>query len=332
MPVRALIYGTVAPEPPVIVEPSPTPAPPAPDWPYVEWVPNGGPSLTLSKHIYAGIMLGGVDDDGRTVIGLDMPPQEEFDTPLPAGGDLFNGRRWAARQIGLPIVIHADTLDELEGYRRELMASFNPTRGNGVLTIAYPGGERRSIDAAYSSGLDVAEIGRAGFPYRDSFTVVLKARNPFPYGTERSLLFEPSQSYSFFAPPGDPVNVFYISSSTTTGDSTVVIDGDVNVFPGWGLDGPIATATLRNRDTGKTLSLTPNIVNGQNLIVRTDPATPASQKFTIGGVNVWAAVAGDWPVMWSLQPGSNRVTVLFTGTVPDQSAITMTYRPRYLTA
>lgn len=333
MAIRSLLNGVVLQPPPVIVEPSPLPAPPMPDWPFVQWTPAGGSTITLSRHIASGIMLGGVDDDARTVIGLDMPPQEEFDTQLPAGGELLNGRRWAARQIGLPVVIHADTLDELEEHRRELMGSFNPVRGEGVLTVAYPNGRRRSLDAAYSSGLDVAEVGRAGYPYRDSFTIILKARNPFPYGPELSVPFEPQQSYSFYAPPGDPVAVFYISSSTTTGDSTVEIDGEVEVYPVWTITGPVATATLRNRDTGRTLQLTPNLVAGQTLTVRTDPATVASQKFTREtGANVWSTAAGDWPVMWSLVPGSNRVSVLFTGTVPMQSSIVMTYRPSYLSA
>lgn len=329
MPLRHL-YREVEPPPP-IVEPSPTPAPPAPPVPYIEWTPTGGPTLILSEAAPSGIMLGGVDSADRTIVGLDMPPQEEFDTLLPGGGELSNGRRWAARPFALPVVIHADDLSELEGYRRQLMGSFNPVRGEGVFTVAYPMGTRRHLDAKYSSGLDVAEIGRAGYPYRDSYMINMKARDPFPYGDEQTITFRPPETREFFAPPGDP-NTFYLSNATTSGDVTVFIDGEVVAYPEWAIAGPCTTATLRNRDTGKTLTLTPNLAAGQVLIIRTDPRTSPTQKFTRSGSNVWNSVAGQFPVLWSLQPGENRITVQLGGTSSGQSYAKITYRPRYLNA
>lgn len=328
MPLRPLLLPP--PTPPVIVPPSPEPAPPPPAREYVEWTPAGGPSLVLSQHAYEGIMLGAIGEAYPAIIGLDMPPQEEFDTPLPGGGEMANGRRWAARNIALPVVIHADSPDQLREYRRQLMGWFNPARGDGVLTFAYPDGTRRFLDATYSSGLDVAEYGRTGYPYIDSFTITLKARNPFPYGPQETITFEPPQNFQFFAPPGDP-NVYYISSGTSSGDVDITIDGEVNVNPEWVLGGPMTTATLRNRDTNKTLSLTPNLSVNQTLTVRTNPRTPPDEKFVReNGANVWASVAGQFPVLWSLQPGVNQVTVDLAGVVPNQSFAQLRYRPRYL--
>lgn len=287
--------------------------------------------MVLSQTVSAGIHLGGENSPG-VLLGLDLPPQEEFDTPLPAGGELALGRRWGARSISLPVVIHADTLDALEAYRRELATSFNPARGEGVLVLSYPNGDRRRISAQYSSGLDVAEKGRQGGGlYYDLYTIILKARDPFPYGDQQELLFNAPEVYEFFAPPGDPENVFYISSGTTTGDSTIIVDSEVDTWPVWQLGGPITSATLRNRDTGKTLTLSPNLSIGETLIVRMDPRTPARDRITKAGVNVWVGVAGNFPVFWSLQPGSNRITIVLNGTTPDSYA-RMTYRPRYLVA
>jgi hypothetical protein len=201
-----------------------------------------------------------------------------------------------------------------------------------VLTIAYPDGTRRHIDATYSSGLDIADSGRTGYPYQDAYTLILRARDPFPYGDLQTVRFDPPQSYQFFAPPGDP-NVFYISSATTSGDAEVVIDGEVDVYGEWVLGGPMTTATLRNRNTNKTLSLTPNLSVNQTLTVRMDPRTPPTRKFTREtGASVWSSVAGQFPIMWSLQPGLNRVTVNLSGTVPGQSFGELRYRPRYLSA
>lgn len=334
MPLIASVT-TVEP-PPVVVPPVVTPAPPVPAKEFFTWTPSGGPELILTEASESGVFLGGIDDSERSVIGLDMPPQEEFDTQLPGGGELANGRRWLARPFQLPIVIAADTLDGeggLEQHRRALMASFNPVRGDGEFMVAYPSGERRYLKASYSSGLDVAESGRRGHPYRDGWIVTMKARDPFPYGDEKRVVFDPPQNFQFFAPPGDP-NVYYISSSNTTGDATVVIEGEVDVAPEFHMTGPVATATLRNRDTGKTLQITPNLTSGQTLIIRTNPRTPMAQKVVRNGANAWTQVIGaaNFPVFWTLRPGSNQVTVLLTGTVPGQSSCELRYRPRFLNA
>lgn len=329
---------------PLLVPATPAVIPPTPPAPlpatvpaasaFVTWTPAGGATRILSATAPFGIMLGGVGGPG-SIIGLDMPAEEQFDTDLAVGnGQLMNHRRFATRQVALPIVIHADQLEQLETYRRELLADFNPVSGEGVLTLAYPDGSRRHLNARYSSGLDVAEQGRMGGPlYFDSYVMILKARDPLPYGDEQSITFDPPEDFQFFAPPGDPQAVVYISSSTTTGDSTVKIDGEVEVWPEWRLRGPITTAQLRNRDTGKTLDLTPNLSAGQTLTIRTDPRTPPLRKFTREtAVSVWSSVAGQFPVMWSLLPGDNDVTVLLAGTVPGQSSATLTYRPRFLSS
>jgi len=335
MPLLASV-STTAP-PPVVVPPSPTPAPPPFDKEYFTWTPNGGPAMILSDAAPSGAFMGGLGDDGRSVIGLDMPPQEEFDTQLVGGGELANGRRWMARPFALPIVIASDTLDGdmgLEQHRRALMASFNPARGDGEFMVAYPGGVRRYLVASYSSGLDVAERGRAGYPYQDGWIVQMKARDPFPYGDEQIVAFNPPEDYEFYAPPGDAENVFYISSANTDGNADVFIDGEVEVWPEWRIRGPVTMATLTNRHTGKTLRITPNLTAGQTLTIRTNERVPMTQKVTRNGTNVWTSVIGtaNFPVFWTLQPGSNRVTVLLTGTVPGQSFAELRYRPRYLNA
>lgn len=324
--------------PPVVVEPSPTPAPPAYPREQFTWTPPGGTPRILSDHLESGIMLGGIGE-GRAVIGLDMPPQEEFDTELAGGGEVAEGHRWAARQVALPIVIHADTLDELNELRRQLMDDFRPKRDSGrlvdgVLSVAYPNGFRRHLDASYSSGLDVAEHGRQGYPYIDAYTVILKARDPLPYGDELAIDFTPDPEVDFYAPAGDEA-VLHISGGTIDGEQTAFIDGKEVTPPTWVFDGPMATAELRNLDTGKLLRLNANLTAGQRLIVRTKESLPASQKITnAAGSNRWTQVIGisNFPNLWTLRPGENRVSVLLTGTVAGQSELAMTYRPRYLSA
>src|SRR5690606_33911554 len=162
-----------------------------------------------------------------------------------------------------------------------------------------------------------------GGRYYDSYLVTTKARDPFAYGDELSINFDVGPGKDFYPPPFD------IPPSITTGDSMVTIDGEVEVPPQWELVVSMATATLRNRYTGQSLELTPNLTQGQTLIVRTDPPTPPAEQFRRGTTNVWGQVATDFPVFWALRPGSNNVTVLASGT-GEQSRVTLRYRPRYL--
>lgn len=318
MPIHAPV-GPGEPVEPELPDPLPPTLPPAA--PFVTWTPPGGQTRILSD--VGPAMLGGVGEP-RAIIGLDMPPQEEVDTPLAMGGEMANFRRWAARPFVLPIVIHADTLEELEAERRALIRDFNPALGDGVFAIAYPDGSRRSLTARYSEGLNDPEHGRmGGGRYYDSYLVTMKARDPFAYGDELVITFSVGPGAEFFPLP------FTISPSITTGDSTVTIDGEVEVWPVWELEGPMTTATLRHRGTGQTLELTPNLTQGQTLVIRTDPRTPPADRFRRGSSNAWGTVAGDFPVFWSLQPGNNDVTVLAGGT-GESSRVTLRYRPRYL--
>ena len=305
------------------LEPLPPKTPPA--TPLVTWEPAGGEPIVLSTK--GGTMLGGVGEPGA-IVGLDAPPNEEFYTDLPIAGAQLNHRRWGVRNIALPIVIHADTLEGLEAERRALIAAFNPARGEGVLTISYPAGDSRSVWARYSSGLDAPTHGRMGGLYFDSYQVVLKAQDPFAYGPERVERFYPGgEGGNFFPVP------FTISSGVTTGNVEVTIDGEVPVYPVWVITGPMGGVTLRNRDTGQALILSPDLSQGETLIVRTDPRTPPSQRITSGGgSNRWRQAAGDqFPVFWPLEPGRNRVEVV--GELSDSnSVIELRYRPGYLTA
>lgn len=309
-----------------VVEARPLPATPPAGQPFYTWTSPRGEELVLSSLEPVGIKLGGTDS-GRSIIGLDLPPQEEFDTALPDGGELANGRRWGPRQFSLPIVINGDTSDDLEKHRRRLMAAFDPDPfADGVFMVAYPGGHRRYLSARYSSGLDVAEIGRAGGPvFRDSYTVIMKARDPFPFTDEVKQPFGTPNGSNFFPLP------FTLSPDVTTGDIVINVSSECTIFQTWRLRGPMSTLTLANRDTGKVLQLNVNLLSGQELFIRTNRRVDAAEKITdVAGNNRWEQVVGldSFPNLWPLEPGENRVTVSGTGTTPA-SLIELSYRPRF---
>lgn len=263
----------------------------------------------------------------RGVMGIDMPTEQQFETPVAGGdGSILNHARADVREVMLPIRVRpALHLEDRERLRRQLVRAFNRRRGAGVLTWQLPDGSRRHLTCTYVSGLESGVEGHRGALRHTAYQVVLRAHDPYWYGDETQVSFNVGPGEPFYPLP------FTISPSITTGDSAVTIDGEVEVWPVWELTGPMTTATLRNRDTGQGLALTPNLTAGQTLTIRTDPQTAPADRFRRGSTNVWGSVAGDFPVFWALRPGSNQVTVLAGGTT-QASRVGLRYRPRYLSA
>lgn len=329
MPVRRV--RTAAP-PPVVQPPIPLPPPlHHPEHPYVTWTPNGGDTIVLSEARRSGFHIGGIGKPGR-IVGLDMPPEVQFDTEMATSdGAMLRHARALPRNFSMDMLVHADSQNELEQHRRALVRAFDRRRGEGVFSVGQPDGTVRSLNALYFAGLDDPVRGRTGggSGYHDAYVVQLRARDPYPYGPERRETFDGALPIpqEFF--PGPP---WHISESNTTGDAVVIIDGEVDVYQLWVITGPGELAILRNRDTGQVLNLTPSLTAGQKLYIRTDPNTAAESKFTnADGVSKWESSAGDFPVLWPLAPGRNRVTVTLTG-VAASSKVELFYRPRYLIA
>lgn len=318
MPLLAPVGAPTLPEVPQ--EPKPQPRWPVVEGPHVTWTPAGGDAVILSESGGDFVLL-------RGVMGVDMPPEQQFETPI-AGGDgaVLNHSRAGVREVMLPIRVRpALHLAQREALRRDLVRIFDRRRGAGVLTWQQLDGTARHLTCTYASGLESGVDGHRGALRHTAYQVVLRAHDPYWFGDELFINFHVGPGAEFFPLP------FTISPSITTGDSTVTIDGEVEVWPVWELEGPMTSATLRHRGTGQALELTPNLTAGQTLVIRTDPRTPPADRFRRGSSNVWGAVAGDFPVFWSLQPGDNDVTVLAGGTT-SQSRLRLAYSPRYLSA
>lgn len=327
MPLLAPVTVVAPPE-----EPG-TPLPPTvpPAAPEVTWTPAGGESRELSTTARFGLMLGGVDAPG-SVVGADMPDEAQFEAEFSGDGAIFQGRRSPARQVALPIVVHAGELVEVEQYRRSLLRDFDPRRGVGELMWSLPDGSTRTLFAQYESGLESSEQGRMGGGlYFGSYIVILRARDPYWYGDTRTVTFRPpdeADDRSFLPGPS-----FQIAGPGPGGTREVTIDGEVDTSPTLHMVGPMLTATWTHEDLGLSLDLTPGLLAGQTLTVRTGPGVSAQERFVRQGVNAWGQVAGDFPplIPWVLRPGVNSISTQFSGTGAGSDAW-LTYRTRYLSA
>lgn len=301
--------------------PPPDPAAPPSLASFITWTPNGRPERILTWPSAVALRAG--------TLGVDMPTDQYFESVLAVGdGSITQSRRALPREVTLPVVLwNAADVADRESQRRALLRDFDPRLGIGQLVWATPDGGRRTLFCQYVSGLESQDGGRLRPNLIANYDIVLRAVDPYWYGDPVVQSFAAPAGQPFL--PGPP---FFISESTTFGNVTVTIDGEVETFPQWVITGPATTATLVNVDTGRSLDLTPGLAAGQTLTIRTDPRTLASQKFTNNaGANVWGSSAGQFPVLWPLRPGTNNITVTASGTTAA-SQIRLTYSPRYLTA
>ena len=326
-------HQTVTPDPPVR-HPGVRPPLVRPDSYYVSWTPVGGAERELTpKNPLSGIMLGAVNGHGE-IVGVDMPPEEQFRVELGGGdGAVFKGALSPSRPVKLPVVVQGRTLDEVESNRRTLMLEFNRRRGPGVLSWQLPGGQLRTLTCLYESGLESPIEGRtgAGRNLVSSYDLILRADDPYWYGAEREVSFRPAgESFDDPLLPGPP---FTIAGPGPGGVREVMIDGEVDTSPVLVMVGPMVSATWTHLDLDVSLSLSPNLLVGQTLVVRTGPGVDAQSRFVREGQNVWGVVAGDFPPLrpWVLTPGPNRIETSFSGTAEGSDA-SLTYRTRYLTA
>lgn len=323
MPLRALAGTAVEPDPVVVVHPVVPPL--SIGTVALSWIPAGGEEYVLTPGSGSIRLRHGVD-------GLDMPPQEQARSPRMRGGSTLHNKRWASRPVMLPVVLQGGNEMELTEARRQLVRMFNPMSSEGgELVVAQPDGSRRRITLIYDSGLESPLAGHWGpTPLVHRYDIVLNADDPLFYGDEKKVPFPPPEGVDFFPTPGS-ADFLTISSSTTMGDLDLEIDGEEDAWPTWFLTGPMTTVLLRNRDTGLQLYLTANLAAGQTLVIRTDATDPAMRITDGAGNNRWAQTAGQFPNLWPLAPGMNRVTVTAQGTGIGSNVL-LTYRPRYLTS
>ena len=85
-----------------------------------------------------------------------------------------------------------------------------------------------------------------------------------------------------------------------SGPTNVNVAGIGNALPVWTVTGPATNPTLTNLTTGRSITWTGTVPNGQKLVV-----DMSEQTAELNGANVYADISGDWI---ELTKGTNRLT------------------------
>lgn len=176
----------------------------------------------------------------------------------------------------------------------------------------------RLTDDGYSMDFDPHDMGQ------DEFLATFVADQPWWLGPSIGASFGAASLGDFLA--GGTAPPFVISSSNSSGTQNVVNPGDLDAWPVWNLQGPLASFTLNVGGSLVQSSSTLALLAGQSLTINTDPST-GQTALREDGTNVtrYLAAYGFAPIPAG---GSRTVAVTTTGT----GAVTMALQPRYFRA
>lgn len=267
--------------------------------------------------------------------GFDMPPWEiKYDEMAALDGAYLRSVRSPTRELFIPVHMEAASRGELLALKRDFLASISPVNGLCRITLTEEDGSRRYIDALYFDGARGDE-GRdvSGVEWL-RWGLIFRALDPFFYSGQTHTIRFTSGALELFPFFGDPFlgRPFLNKAHSLNGESEITITGDVDTWPVWTIHGPANGATFTRRVPGQpdqTFSLNMSLSSTQAVIIDTRPRNKA--VYDAGtGENLWRFL-GPSPHLWPISRGSNQVAIE-VGSVGGETAVNLTYSPRFLSA
>jgi hypothetical protein len=315
-----IFTGVVAPNVPAIVEPELFRA---------MWTSPQGRDTDLSDVSWGNAPQAIILLPGS--LGLDMPEFSQYvDTSPGFDGELSRGFRTEARDISLPILMHAPNRALFRVMRNDLFADLNPRLGApGTLSIMdWNGTNLRSIECFYKGGLEGAiddnEQGHCWAKY------VLEFRAGDPYWLGDTITPRPLTS-------GDetgwlPLMPIRVTASQILGNATITNHGQSVAYPTYIITGPATAINLINNTTGESLSITYELEADDTLSINTRQGRKSVvlNAATEDETNLFPYLSND-STLWALAPGVNDVTFTLVGQAPE-TTLQFSYQERYLAA
>lgn len=252
------------------------------------------------------------------VTGFGIPATSvRIDESAGDGGTWRNTKR-GVRDLDLPIVILGTDRGDVETKLRRLAKLLQNSAGATTIRADYSDGSSLSLDAYYVGGAETQFGSDAGLTY---CKWVIQMQAPQPY-------WENSTELSFSVTSGNTgrgllpqLTKLKVSSSQTLGVVNVNNQGDVPIQPRWVIRGPVTNLVVSNGSQAFTFPAP--ILGGATYTV--DTAT--GEVINEAGINVYSLL-GSAPKLFSLPPGTTKVTITGTDSSPD-TQVTCYYSPRY---
>lgn len=266
---------------------------------------------------------------GRT--GAFSPPFSLIlDKRVNQDGSMYRETFADSSEVEIPIQVLGRNGAELWERLRTLRRILNPKKGMGTLTVTIPDGSERELHCLLSEiVIDESENNTFVHPTAESIQkLMLVFTAPYPYWSSTSIqthTFRQGEASTFF-----PFFPLVLSSSQVFSEETVENHGEVESFPIWIIHGPGRDIVLRNKTTGKSLSLSTELASGETLTLDTyskiDPNRLAITK-NDGTDGYRELIWGS--DLWLLEPGLNTITIEMNNTTAE-SFVQLSYRAWYL--
>lgn len=277
-----------------------------------------------------------------SVFGLGPVESGVQAAPALAAGSRRGSTRFTDRPVTMPIVILADTQQDLWESTEYLAQAVDPTRGDCLIIAERPDGERREIVVQYSAGLVPTVTG--SWSRETSFPLAFRAPHPFWRATTpvyTQIDFPVTGSGLSATPFSDPLIPFSDPNTPFSGwtsgveEGTVVTtltnSGSAPSWPLWRFNGPVAAVSCTNLTTGRSWSWTrapwSELASGETLEVRTVDRSDAVRLTSGENRYRGLSTARD---LWPLAPGDNLVLIEVVGAGTETTA-SVEFHPEYLT-
>lgn len=278
-------------------------------------------------------MLTGQDDlDVYWTAGIKgrmAPPFAFAEEPIPLQqGSLHRQTRATPREVAIPLTVIGPSETLVRGKVRQLIAAFNPLRGEGRLVVDTITGDSRTLFCRYASGMEGDEgISSSGARYA-KYLAVFRAPDPFWHDTDaQSVTYSTEGADPFF-----PIFPLRVAAQASAIDIPINVIGDVVAEPVWTFTGPGNGARVDYTPPGSDpvfFEVDVALNQGDTLVV--DTRTGQKRVYRVAdGSNVFGSLTTG-SSLFGLQPGEGVVTASFgSGTDAAFTRIDLAYRNRYL--
>lgn len=258
--------------------------------------------------------------------GRFMPPTElrAVNNLVSAGAQLVLARH-GVRELAMPLEVSTASPETFRQALRDLAATFDATKGDGVITATGPDATSRQIVCRYAGGLEPREDWAAFNANWVTVVAVFRAQDPYWTDTEDTESVYAIGDLGLWL-PFPPITVV---AGDVIASPTVVNDGDVEAWPVWTITGPSTSVTLTNTTTSRSLEVSQPLTAGQTLTIDTRPG--AKTVLDQDGASAFALLDAVNDDLFPLAVGSNVIDIQLEGATLD-SSVQLAYKRRWLSA
>lgn len=281
---------------------------------------GGGKPIIFESTTDMGISL----IHGMTGFGI-APVELTYSDRAQSHGAVLQGVHLEKRELFVPLLMDAETVNDLDVLRDSLVERLNPLLGEGTLTVErIADGQIRSAKVIYKKGLE-GDYGDGYHGVWETFGLTFSMGEAFWNGPETTAQWSLLNKNKPFI--SDTVSFFpiIVGKSHVNNAYTVDIVGDAPAHPVWTITGPATDIIITNTVTKQKIQINGEVKAGESITIDTINNTLTGTNRTEN--DLWDALSLD-STLFPLAKGKNKISAVATG-LTSESKITAVYRQQF---